>query len=98
MKEADVVRMTKQIADYWSIYPKAEALDGIAKHIHGSWEPRMRDILKAYIDKGGKGMSPLFLEAMADYFKGPKTPSAIPAPTAKAPEKQPAPAAPRRRA
>jgi formate dehydrogenase subunit delta len=93
MKEADVVRMTNQIADYWSVYPKAEALDGIAKHIHGSWEPRMRNILKAYIDKGGKGMSPLFLEAMEDYFKGPKTPSSNSVSSGKAPTKSAAPAA-----
>ncbi len=30
----------------------------------------MRNALKAHIDKGGDGLSPLFLEAMADYFKG----------------------------
>jgi formate dehydrogenase subunit delta len=65
--------MANQIAEYFSIYPKAEALDGIAKHIHNSWEPRMRNALKAHIDKGGEGLNPLFLEAMADYFKGPKT-------------------------
>ena len=34
----------------------------------------MRNALKAHIDKGGEGLSPLFLEAMADYFKGPKLP------------------------
>ena len=36
----------------------------------------MRNALKAHIDKGGEGLSPLFLEAMADYFKGPKSPAA----------------------
>ena len=35
----------------------------------------MRNVLKAHIDKGGEGLSPLFLEAMADYFKGPKSPA-----------------------
>ncbi len=30
--------------------------------------------MKAIIDSGGEGLSPLFLEAMADYFKGPKSP------------------------
>jgi formate dehydrogenase subunit delta len=34
----------------------------------------MRDQMKKIIDSGGKGLSPLFLEAMADYFKGPKSP------------------------
>ncbi|WP_082073104.1 formate dehydrogenase subunit delta [Hyphomicrobium sp. 99] len=66
--------MANQITDYFSVYPKPEAIDGIAKHIHASWEPRMRNALKAHIDAGGAGLSPLFLEAMADYFKGPKSP------------------------
>jgi formate dehydrogenase subunit delta len=75
MKSSDLVRMANQISDYWSVYPKAEAIDGIAKHIHASWEPRMRNVMKEHIDKGGEGLSPLFLEAMADYFKGPKSPA-----------------------
>jgi len=62
--------MANQISDYWSVYPKAEAIDGISKHVHASWEPRMRNDMKKHIDKGGEGLSPLFLEAMADYFKG----------------------------
>jgi formate dehydrogenase subunit delta len=73
MQSSELARMANQIADYWSVYPKAEAIDGIAKHIHASWEPRMRNVLKEHIDKGGEGLSPLFLEAMADYFKGPKS-------------------------
>lgn len=75
MQASDLVRMANQITDYFSVYPKPEAIDGISKHIHASWEPRMRNALKAHIDAGGKGLSPLFLEAMADYFKGPKTPA-----------------------
>jgi formate dehydrogenase subunit delta len=84
MKTADLVRMANQIAGFWAVYPKAEALDSIAKHIHNSWEPRMRDALKAHIDKGGEGLSPLFLESMGEYFKGPKRPA-----TAAAPAKEP---------
>lgn len=72
MKSSDLVRMANQITDYFSLYPKSEALDGIAKHIHASWEPRMRNALKAHIDEGGEGLSPLFLESMAEYFKGPR--------------------------
>lgn len=76
MHAKDLVRMANQITDYFAVYPKAEAVDGIAKHIHASWEPRMRNALKAHIDTGGDGLKPLFLEAMHDYFKGPKHPSA----------------------
>lgn len=72
MKSSDLVRMANQIADYFSVYPKAEATDGIAKHIHASWEPRMRNALKAHIDAGGEGLNALFLEAMHEYYKGSK--------------------------
>ena len=72
MKTSDLVRMANQIADFWSPYPKGEAIDCIAKHIHSALEPRMRNELKAHIDKGGEGLSPLFLEAMAARFKSPQ--------------------------
>lgn len=75
MDNRDMVRMANQIADFFQPYPKGEAIDGIGKHVHLFWDPRMRNQLKAYIDNGGDGLSPLFIEAAADYFKGPKTPA-----------------------
>ena len=89
MHNSDLVRMANQITAYFNPYPKSEAIDGIAKHVHLFWDPRMRNQLKAFIDQGGEGLSPLFLEAAADYFKGPKTPPPNPRPTrprARAPE------------
>ncbi len=74
MDIADLVRMANQITAYFEPYPKTEAVDGIAKHIHLFWDPRMRNALKRHLDSGGEGLSPLFIEAMADYYKGPKTP------------------------
>ncbi len=76
MQVSDLVRMANQIAAYFAPYPKSEALDGIAKHVHLFWDPRMRNELKAHLDKGGEGLSPLFIEAAKDYFAGPKTPKA----------------------
>ena len=76
MNTPDVVRMANQITDFFAVYPKAEALDGIAKHIHATWEPRLRNALKAHIDTGGAGLKPLCLEAMRGYFRGPKGPNA----------------------
>jgi formate dehydrogenase subunit delta len=76
MNTPDVVRMANQITDFFAVYPKAEALDGIAKHIHATWEPRLRNALKAHIDTGGVGLKPLCLEAMSGYFSGPKGPNA----------------------
>lgn len=76
MNVRDIVRMANQITDFFAVYPKAEALDGIAKHIHATWEPRLRDALKAHIDTGGAGLKPLCMEAMSEYFKGPRSPNA----------------------
>ncbi len=73
MNNADLIRMANQIAAFFQIYPKTEALNGIAKHIHNSWDPRMRNGMKAIIDAGGDGLSLLCLEAMRDYFRGPKS-------------------------
>ncbi len=74
MQSSDLIRMANQIAAYFESYPKQEAIDGISMHIHNFWEPRMRNDLKAFLDKGSEGFSPLFLEAMAEYYKGPKSP------------------------
>lgn len=72
MEDSTLVRMANQIAAYFAPYPKSEAIDGIVKHVHNFWEPRMRNQLKTYLDAGGKDLSPLFLEAAHEYFKGPK--------------------------
>ncbi len=76
MNVRDVVRMANQITDFFAPYPKREALDGIAKHIHATWEPRLRNALLAHIEAGGAGLKPLCIEAMSEYFKGPKSPNA----------------------
>ncbi len=73
MERAHLIQMANQITEYFEVYPKSEALDGIAKHIHNTWERRMRDAMKGIIDAGGEGLKPLFLEAMHHYFKGPKS-------------------------
>lgn len=76
METRDMVRMANQIASFFDPYPRAEALDSIGKHIHMFWDPRMRNKLKAHLDAGGEGLSPLFIAAASEYFKGPKTPVA----------------------
>lgn len=76
MDNRDLVRMANQITAFFSAYPKGEAIDGIGKHVHLFWDPRMRNQLKDFVDEGGEGLSPLFLEAAHEYFKGPKSPPA----------------------
>ena len=80
MDNNDLIRMANQITAFFAPYPKGEAIDGIAKHIHLFWDPRMRNQLKTFIDHSGKGLEPMFLEAAQEYFKGPKSPSSKAAP------------------
>lgn len=82
MDVATLVRMANQIAAFFASYPKAEALDGISSHIHNLWDPRMRNALKAHLDAGGEGLSPLFIEAAKQYYAGPR--GKVAAPVAKA--------------
>ena len=76
MEARDVVRMANQINAFFEVYPRQEALDAIAKHLHATWEPRLRNALKAHLDAGGVGLKPLCIEAMAGYFEGPKAANA----------------------
>jgi formate dehydrogenase subunit delta len=80
MDSRDLIRMANQITAFFAPYPKSEAVDGIAKHVHLFWDPRMRNQLKTIVDDGGEGLEPLFLEAAHDYFKGPKSPASKAAP------------------
>ena len=73
MERAQLIRMANQITRFFEVYPRSEALDGIAKHIHNTWERRMRNEMRAIIEAGGEGLNPLCMEALNDYFKGPKS-------------------------
>lgn len=63
MDTADLIRMANQIADYFSAYTHAEAVDGIADHIQKFWDPRMRRGLLAHVEAGGAELDPLVIEA-----------------------------------
>jgi formate dehydrogenase subunit delta len=69
MENRDMIRMANQIAAYFEPYPRAEALDGIAKHIKNFWALRMREQLTKYIEGGGEGLSPLVIAAWAPKTK-----------------------------
>lgn len=45
MQDAEIVRMTRQIAAFFQPYGQEEAVAGIAGHINSFWEPRMRAAL-----------------------------------------------------
>ncbi len=63
--------MANQIATFFQTQPKAEAADGVAKHINDFWEPRMRRQFFEMVDAGEKGLAPLVLEALPQ-IKRPK--------------------------
>ncbi len=47
MDDANLVRMANQIADFYTPYTEAEAIEGVAIHLKKFWDPRMRDRLIA---------------------------------------------------
>lgn len=65
MESATLVRMANQIADFFVASGHDEAVNGIAGHIRSFWEPRMRHALYAHVDKGGEGINPLVMDAVA---------------------------------
>ena len=65
MENRELIRMANQIAAFFEAYPRAEAIDGIAKHIKSFWDARMRKRLDAHIGAGGEGLSPLVIAALA---------------------------------
>lgn len=72
MEDRDMIRMANQIAAYFEAYSRAEAIEGIAKHIKLFWDPRMRAHLDTYVANGGEGLSPLVITAIAPPVKAPK--------------------------
>ena len=66
MDVQNLVHMANRIGDFFASMPDhAEAVEGVANHIHKFWEPRMRRQMTAHIEQaGGEGLSPLVLEAL----------------------------------
>jgi len=67
-----LVYMANQIASFFRAMPEDEAASGVARHINDFWDPRMRRRLRDILDAGGgKGLSPLVLEA-SDQIRWPQ--------------------------
>lgn len=58
-----MVHMANQIAQFFSSYPREEALAGVTDHLKKFWEKRMLQQLHEYVAKGGSDLDPLVLEA-----------------------------------
>ena len=63
MKNDDMIRMVNQIAGFFKAYGPDEGKKEVAAHINNFWEPRMRAQFFDYLDKGGKDMHPLVVDA-----------------------------------
>ena len=60
-----LVYMANQIATFFETQPGDGQAAGAADHLRAFWDPRMRKaILQHLHDHGGKGLSPLALEAV----------------------------------
>lgn len=42
MQDDDIVRMANQIAQFFSVYPEEDAVEGIRDHLVKFWPPTMR--------------------------------------------------------
>ena len=60
-----LIRMANQIATFFETMPEADRAKGVADHINGNWDPRMRRDLLAMIESGEAGLKPLVLQAAA---------------------------------
>lgn len=50
MPSDDLVRMANQIAQFFAVYPEADAVEGVQDHLHKFWPPAMRKDLLAIAD------------------------------------------------
>ena len=58
-----MVHKANSIAQFFSPYPREEAITGVAEHLQKFWEPRMRRQLLQYLAEGGSGLHELVPEA-----------------------------------
>lgn len=64
MNDANLVRMANQIADFYTPYTEAEAVEGVAVHIRKFWDPSMRDRLIALSKRPDAGLRPTIAAAI----------------------------------
>ncbi|WP_113911468.1 formate dehydrogenase subunit delta [Roseovarius dicentrarchi] len=65
MQPDKLIMMINQIATYFKTQPGTGQAESVAAHINDFWEPRMRAKLADHVAAGGKGLSPLALDACA---------------------------------
>lgn len=63
MEDHVMVHKANSIAQFFSSYPREEAVAGVTEHLQKFWEPRMRRKLLQYLSDDGAGLHELVLEA-----------------------------------
>jgi len=74
-KVAKLVRMANQIAGFFTPYPEAERVAGVAEHIRSFWTPAMRRDILAHAAAGGEGLDPVVAAALAGFASGTESPA-----------------------
>jgi formate dehydrogenase subunit delta len=64
MNSGHMVHMANQIAQFFSAYPREEAVAGVAGHLKKFWERRMRQQMDEYVAAGGDGLNSLVIDAV----------------------------------
>ena len=59
-----LVYMANQIGKFFESQRADEVVPGIANHIKKFWDPRMREVIFAYMDAGGEGIDPPVRKAL----------------------------------
>ena len=71
MQQQDMLRMANQIASFFNGSGPEQAVKDAAEHINKFWDPRMRAVLVAHLDKGGEGLDATIVKA-GSLIKRPK--------------------------
>jgi formate dehydrogenase subunit delta len=61
----ELIHMANQIARFYTVYPEAEATEGVRNHLRNFWSPHMREHLRQHIDDGAEKISPLVRNALS---------------------------------
>ena len=62
--DGKLVLMANQIGKFFASQTTEDGVAGIADHIRRFWDPRMRKMIFAYLNAGGKGLEPITREAL----------------------------------
>lgn len=64
MSGGKIVTMANQIAGFFAAYPEDSAVASTADHIRKFWDPVMRRQIRAHLEAGGEGLSPIARKAV----------------------------------